>query len=298
VELRHLRYFVAVAEEQNLRRAAARLHVSAPPLSVQIRKLELEIGIDLFTREKRSIRLTDAGRVFLEQARKSLAEANRGIVLARQAASGEFGQLAIGHNTPAGFRVFPKVLPAYRAKWPEVQLTFHSSNNLQQLEGLRRGELDLGFGWLPVPGDEFDAQPLLNEPLIAVLPADHRLANAAKVSIKDLSSEPLILAYRTTDPDAYHEIEQLFLRVGAVINPVCQLDNSLSMINFVAMRIGCSLLPQYASRIHQDGVVYKPIEPPNFVRTLAILKRKGSGDLVNRFYQFAVENFADDAALS
>jgi DNA-binding transcriptional LysR family regulator len=288
MELRHLRYFVAVAEEENLRRAASRLHVAAPPLSVQIRQLEREIGTDLFIRQKRSIRLTDAGRVFLEQARKSLAEAKRGVSMARQAAAGEIGQLAIGHNAPSGFRVFPQILGEFRQRWPEIHLTFHHANNIELLERLRRGEFDLGFGWLPVPADEFDAHALLDEPLTAVLPQKHRLASQRSLSIGDLSGEPLILAYRALDPEAYHAIEQLFLRVGAVMNPVCELDNSLSMINFVAMGIGCSLLPGYARGIRQDGVVYRPLDPPNLVRTLAIIKKRGGGKLVERFFDFTI----------
>ena len=111
MELRHLRYFVAVAEELNIRRAAARLHMAPPPLSVQIRQLETEIGAELFSREKRRMKLTDAGRFYLDHARHLLADVQRGVILARQAANGEIGHLSIGHYTPAGFRVLSKVLP-------------------------------------------------------------------------------------------------------------------------------------------------------------------------------------------
>ncbi len=161
---------------------------------------------------------------------------------------------------------------------------------------MRRGELDVGFGWAPVPGDEFDAEPLLEEPLVALVPEQHRLANKAMVSIKDLSAEPLIVSYRSLDPDAYNEIEKLFLRAGAVMNPTCQLDNSISMINFVAMGLGCSLLPAYAQQIHQAGVLFKPLKPPNFVRTLAVIKRKNAGRLANQLFDFAVDHFRAPAA--
>jgi DNA-binding transcriptional LysR family regulator len=286
---------VAVAERENLRQAANHLNIAPPPLSVHMRKLEQEIGTDLFIREKRSLRLTDAGRVFLDQARHLLAEAGRGLALTRQAAHGEIGELAVGHNTPSAFRVFPVVLPAVRNRWPDIQLTFHSANNLQLFERMSRGELDLGFGWAPVPGDEFDAEPLLDEPLVALVPADHELAKADTVSIRDLSREPLILSYRSLDPDAYHEIEKLFLNAGTVMNPICQLDNSISMINFVAMGLGCSLLPAYAQSIHQEGVVYKRLEPPTFVRTLAVIKRKGAGRLAEQLFDFTVSHFRSAA---
>ena len=304
MELRHLRYFIAVAEELNIRRAAGRLHIAAPPLSVQIRKLEQEIGAELLSREKRKLRLTEAGRVFLEQARKSLAEANRGITLARQAANGEIGQLSIGYNTPAAFRIFPRLVPAFRRKWPEVQLTFHSLKIAQQLEGLRRNELDLSFIWLPVPDEDLDVHELVRESLVAVIPRSHRLASSPTVSIKDLSREPLILLSRSLDPESYYQIQQLFTHAGSVMNVAYQLENSLSMINFVAMGSGCSLLPEYVRNIRQNGVVYKPLRPPNLVKTLAMIKNKGtSSDLANAFYQFAIDtlpasNVATDAPQS
>jgi DNA-binding transcriptional LysR family regulator len=292
MELRHLKYFVALAEKLNFTRAAAALHIAQPALSVQIRKLEEEIGTALLSREGRKVRLTEAGRVFLEQARKSISEAKRGVTLARQAANGEIGHLSIGYNTPAAFRVFPKLVPAFRKRWPEVQLTFHSLKIAQQLEGLRRNELDLSFIWLPIPQEEFDVQELARESLVAAIPSGHRLACMSSVSIRDLSREPLILLSRALDPETYHQIEQLFSRAGAVMNVAYQLENSLSMINFVAMGSGCSLLPEYVRDIRQDGVVYKPLRSPNLVKTLAMIKNKGtSSELANAFYRFAVETF-------
>jgi DNA-binding transcriptional LysR family regulator len=298
MELRHLKYFVALAEKLSFTRAAAALHIAQPALSVQIRKLEEEIGTSLLSREGRKVRLTEAGRVFLEQARKAISETTRGVTLARQAANGEIGHLSIGYNTPAAFRVFPKLVPAFRKRWPDVQLTFHSLKIAQQLEGLRRNELDLSFIWLPIPAEEFDVQELLRESLVAAIPSGHRLASAASVSIKDLAREPLIVISRTLDPETYYELEQLFRRAGAVMNVAYQLENSLSMINFVAMGSGCSLLPEYVRDIRQDGVVYKPLRPPNLVKTLAMIKNKGtSSELANAFYRFAVETFpASDGA--
>ncbi len=289
MDLRHLRYFVTVAQELNVTRAAARLHIAQPSLSLRIHKLEQEVGAELFDRVGRSIRLTQAGRLFLEQAHKTLADVDRGITLARQAAKGETGQLSIGYNAPAAFKVFPKIVPAFRRKWPNIHLTFHSLLGQQQLDGLRRDELDLGFVWLPVATEELDVQELLKEPLIAVLPAGHRLARASAVRIKDLSQEPMILPARDLHPDTYRDIEQRFASAGATLNVAYQLENSLSMINFVAMGIGCSILPDYASTIRHDGVVYRPLRPANFTKTLAIIKKKGRTDLARTFVQFTLQ---------
>ncbi len=287
MELRHLRYFVAVAEELNFRKAAERLHIARPPLSVQIRKLEMEVGADLLSRGGRNIELTQAGRVFLERARQTLAHANQSIVLARQTAAGVIGQLSIGYNMPAGFRVFPTIVPAFKKKWPSIHLTFHDLKISQQLEGLRRDELDVGFVWLPIPEDEFDTQELLQEPMIVVLPENHRLASQPVISIKDLSGEPLVIISRAMDPETFRGIEQMFRRAKAKMNVVYELENSLTMVNFVAMGIGCSLLPDYTRRILQHGTIGIPLEQPMF-KTLAIIKKQGRGDLVESFYRFTV----------
>jgi LysR family transcriptional regulator, hca operon transcriptional activator len=289
MELRHLRYFVAVAEELNFRKAAERLHIARPPLSVQIRKLEMEVGTDLLSRGGRNIELTQAGRVFLERARQTLAHANQSVVLARQTAAGEIGQLSIGYNMPAGFRVFPTIVPAFKKKWPNVHLTFHDLKISQQLEGLRRDELDVGFVWLPIPEEEFDIQELLQEPMIVVLPENHRLAAQPRISIKDLSGEPLVIISRVMDSETFRGIEQMFRRAKAKMNVVYELENSLTMVNFVAMGVGCSLLPDYTRRILQQGTIGIPLEKPMF-KTLAIIKKKGRGDLVESFYRFTVDS--------
>jgi len=290
MELRHLRYFVAVAEEVNFRKAAERLHMATPPLSVQIRNLEREIGVELFSRAGRNIRITEAGRAFLHHARQTLAHANGGIAVARRAANGEIGHLSIGYNTPAEFRIIPKVVPAYRRKWPDVHLAFRRLENSQIIEALRRNELDVGFVCLPIPTGEFEAHELTHEPLVAVLPAEHPLATSPSVSIKDLLREPMILFPKVLDPESYNQIEQLFMRAGSAVNAVYELENSLSIINFVAMGIGCSILPDYARRIRIDGIVYKPLRPKNIVKILAIIKKKKStSEIADAFYGFTLD---------
>jgi len=290
MELRHLRFFVIVAEELNFTRAAARLHTAQPSLSVQIRILEAEVGAQLFAREYRGVSLTDAGRVFLERTRKTVADVERNIALARQAATGEIGHLSIGYDAPAEFRVFPTVLPAFRRRWPDVHLSFHNLKNSQQLEGLRRDELDIGFVFLPIPSGEFDIEELAKVSVILALPANHRLAAAKAVSIKDLSHEPLILFPRSLDPETYNQIEQRFLSVGAVMNVVFETATLLSAINFVSMGTGCAFLGEYARLVNWNGVIYKQLKPPNLVKTVAIIKKRQRGDLVESFYRFTVDN--------
>jgi DNA-binding transcriptional LysR family regulator len=289
MELRHLRYFVAVAEELNYRRAAARLHIAAPPLSVQIKNLEDEIGAPVFARRGRGIVLTVAGAALLDQARRVLTEADKSIALARRAAKGEIGQITIGHNVPAGFRVFPHVVPAFRKLWPDIHLTFHTLPIPQQLARLKREELDIGFVWLPIGKDGLDVVELLDEKLVAIVPDGHALAPTGRISLKDLSHEPLIIPSREADPILYAELEGAFARAGAVLNVAHELENSLSMLNFAAMGLGCCLLPDYASDVRQVGVVYKALKPPGLSKTLAIVKRQDAGDLAQCFFDFTVE---------
>jgi LysR family hca operon transcriptional activator len=290
MELRHLRYFVAVAEELNFTRAAARLHIAPPPLSVQIRKLELEIGTDLLARDGRNIILTEAGRVFLEQARQTLAHANRSITLARRVASGEIGHLSIGYNTVAEFGVLPKIIPAFRRSFPNIRLVFRSLRTPQQMEALARDEIDLGFVCPPVCIDNLDLQVLRRAPFVVGMSTEHRLAAAAHVTFESLSEEPLILYSRTLDPSTFHLIEQHFIRAGSVLNVAYELETPLSMINFAAMGNGCCIVPDYALGIQRAGITYKPLGPPPVLRALAIVKRKDKGVLAESFYQFVLEH--------
>lgn len=181
------------------------------------------------------------------------------------------------------------ILPAFKKRGPNLHLTFHSLTIAQQLEGIRRDELDLGLVWLPIATQELDVQELTKETLVAVIPSGHRLASSAAIKIGDLSQEPLIVPTRQMDAETYRQIEELFGHEGAVLNVMYELETLISVLNFVAMGGACSILPDYTRRIRQDGVVYKPLQPANIVKTLAIVKKKGRGDLAESFYRFTVE---------
>lgn len=289
MDLRHLRNFVVLAEELNFTRASARLHMAQPALSVQIRRLEKEVGTELLCREGRGTKLTDAGRVFLDHARQTLATARLGIVSAQQAAQGETGHLSIGYSTAAEFRIFPSIVPAFKKRWPNIHLSFHQLGALQQIDGLRREGLDIGFTWLPIPTDEFDVVALANEAFAVVVPSNHRLAAEETVSIKSLSREPLVLFARDLNPMLYQELEHLFMRVGAEMNVAYELDSLVSLLNFVAMEAGCSVAPDYLRLIAPPSIVFKPLSPPDLVKTLAIARKKKRSGLANSFYQFTVD---------
>jgi len=292
MELRHLRYFMAIAEELSYRKAAVRLHVAQPALSVQIRQLEVEIGAQLFSREDgRGIKLTDAGSVFLDHARETLSHLGRGVTKARQTAKGEIAHLSIGFVPAAEYRIFPTLIPALKTMWPNVRMTFRDLKTLEQLDAVRRNDLDLGFGWLPIPSKDFEVSKLTEDSFIAVLPKDHPLAAQSEVSIRDLSNEPLIFFPSHLYPDTHRRIERLFLSAGSVMNVVYELENAPSMINFVAMASACSVLPGYVNHIRHDGVAYRPLSPPNLIIALAMIKKRGRGGLVDSICQFTTDAF-------
>jgi DNA-binding transcriptional LysR family regulator len=289
MELRHLRSFIVLAEELNFTRAAARLHMAQPALSVQIRRLEGEVGTELLSREGRSTKLTDAGDAFLEHARKSVAHANQSVSAARLAAKGEIGHLSIGYGTAAEFTIFPTIIPAFQSKYPNVHLSFHQLGVLPQIDGLRRGEIDLAFTWLPISTTEFDIQELTKESFGILVHAHHALASATSISIKELSGEPLVLFARELNPALSNDLEQLFLRTGATMDIRYELDTAVSVLNFVAMGLGCSVVPDYLQLLSRSAVVFKRLRAPNLMRTLAIIKRKGQGGLAESFYRFTIE---------
>ena len=288
MELRHLRYFVAVAEECNFRRASARLNVAQPALSVQIRQLEEEIGTKLFERAGRGVVLTAAGAVFLSYARQALRETKSGVERARQAGSGDIGHLDIGYSTAAGFLVFPTVIPAFRHEHPGVKLNFRSLHLSNQLEALASGEIDIGFGYLPFATEGLDVVPLTKEDLVAVIPVGHRLARERTVSIKDLSGEPLVLPNRAVMPQLRQQITNLFDLNGSNIHVAYEVEHAVNLLNFVGTGLGCSLLPTYVLRMKQDTVVYKKVAPPNLTLELAVMKRKDSRPPADRLFHTAL----------
>lgn len=288
VELRQLLYFLAVAEELSFTRAAVRLHMAQPPLSVQIRKLETEIGVELFTRGSRDISLTPAGEIFLTECRHTLAQAEQSVRLARKSALGAVGHVSIGHVRSAEFAVLPSVVTSFRAAFPDVQFEFVSLPSAEQIQLVRRGRLDIGFVWMPVESDELEVVPIKVESLMAVLSSDHALAAQDSVSISELAPEPLVMFRREVAPPAFHAIEHEFARHGAQMNVAYELGSMMSVINFVAAGGGCGILPRFAAEVARDRVVYRDIDDLEVVYTLAIIMRRGPPGPADRFFHHVV----------
>jgi DNA-binding transcriptional LysR family regulator len=199
-ELRHLRYFVVVAEELNFSRAATRLHMAQPPLSVAIRQLEQELGTDLFQRTTREVRLTEAGRVLLDGARRTLAEADRAVTAAKRAGAGELGQLTVGFSWSARFETLPALGRAFSAQHPDVQLLTHEMWNAEMGSALQSGSMDVAISLCPELAPDIADEVIRTERVIAVLAAKHPLANEEAISLGSLAGDEFVLFPRELAP--------------------------------------------------------------------------------------------------
>jgi DNA-binding transcriptional LysR family regulator len=213
-ELRHLRYFAAVADELNFSRAAQRLHMAQPPLSAAIRQLERELGVELFTRTSREVKLTDAGRVFLLGAQRTLAEADRAVQDARSAAAGELGQLRIAYSWSVRFETLPVLGRALRASHPGIDLLAQEMWNARVAPALASGSIDVAISLCPEIAAELEIEPIRTEPLVALMPAAHPLADAGSISLSSLASEEFVLFPRELAPRLHDVFVAVYRHAG------------------------------------------------------------------------------------
>lgn len=260
MELRHLRYFVALAEELHFGRAAERLQMSQPPLSQQIAALEKELGVPLLRRNSRSVELTEAGRRFLEEARQTLAQARHAADVARRAARGEVGQLRVGFVPVSG--VMPVAIRRYTRQFPDVRLSLRCMASAEQLTALLHGALDVGFVHMPIDVPGLEAEAVQRHPLMAAIPRSNPLSRCSSIAWRALEGEAFIGFPRASAPGAYDMLLGRLREAGFHARIVHETDSLLARLRMVAAGLGISLLPSYAARYPHPGVVLRPLEPP------------------------------------
>ncbi len=261
MELRHLRYFVAVGEHLHFGRAAQALHISQPPLSRQIRSLEQEVGAELFARTSRRVQLTAAGETLLTEAKLLLQHADRLATRTREAALGARGRLAIGFISVADYNVLPGLLRAFRARFPQVVLSLREATTDLQLEALLRDELDVGIVLAPVADPRLAFRPLLREPLVAALAAnDKALVSAKTLSVSALRERPFILFPRPLAPGLYDSIIGVCERAGFSPRVGQEAIQMQTIVSLVSVRMGVALVPRSLTNLKRTGVVYRPLE--------------------------------------
>ncbi len=280
MELRHLRYFVAVAEEGHMTRAAARLGLQQPPLSQQIRALETELGVALFTRLPRGVALTAAGAAFLTEARIVLEGARRAATRASLAARGQEGEIAIGVTTSAILHpAVPRLMRTYTELYPNVALRIEEGNAADLTDALVARNLDVAFLRAVVArphGVVFTE--LLDEELLVAVPAGHRLARARPVSValKDLAGERFILVRRRAAPGMYADVVEACREAGFEPLVATEVGRMLTNISLVAAGVGISLVPASMREIHLGGVRYLRLqEPGKLLAPLTVGARTG-----------------------
>lgn len=276
MELRHLRYFLAVAEELNVTRAARRLNMSQPPLTQQIKALETELGVMLLDRSGYRIRLTDAGRVFALEAGRILGEVRRAAQLARAAASGASGRVRVGFTESASFNpLVTSALRAFRAAYPDVEVSLEEHPSTDLADQLREGRVDVGFVRPPLrEGRALVFDLLEREPLVVAVPLGHPLAHRARVALRELAAETFILYPRAVRPGLADEVVGGCEAAGFTPRIGQYAPQLSSTINLVAASLGISIVPASMRSLQPQLVVYLPLEDEPLQALLGIAYRE------------------------
>jgi DNA-binding transcriptional LysR family regulator len=289
LELRHLRYFVAVAEELNFSRAAERLHMAQPPLSAAIRQLEQELGTELLLRTTREVRLTEAGSTFLEGARRTLDELDRARADAQRAAAGETGQLRIGFSWSARFETLPTIGRSFRQSHRDVSLLTEEMWNARMLPALRSGAIDLAVALCPEIASEFSYAPIRGEPVIALLAQSHPLAGQAKIELRALAEEGFLMFPRELAPRLHEFMTGLCRRAGFEPNLRGESFHSGWELQILADVDVVALAPASVSLGLPDGIAAPLIsDPPDPLETVMIW-RKDDPSPTNRAFRDAAQ---------
>ncbi|UBU15984.1 LysR family transcriptional regulator [Nonomuraea gerenzanensis] len=288
MNLQQLRYAVALAEELNFGRAALREGVRQPPFSQQIGKLEEELGVRLFERTTRQVRLTAAGEAFVAEARTSLAHAELAAEAARRAGRGEAGRLAIGFVGSATNLTLPRVLRRFRARYPGVQVELRELTTAQQAEELRQGLLDVGLLHAPLAGpaaEVLSTRTVARELLLAALPTGHPLAGRTPLPASALAGEAFVLFPRRYGSGLYDQIMAVARAAGfepVVVQEAVQMQ---TIVGLVAAGIGVSVVPESVARLRRGDVVFRPLSPATRVVTLDVTWRTGDPNPVVRNFR-------------
>ena len=263
MELRHLRYFVAVAEELNFRRASERLRVAQPALSSQIKDLEYELGVKLLDRDTGGARLTDAGAAFLPEARRVLEHAHEAVATARAAAKGRRGRLAVGYFAPLFMGLIPDSLKAFHKKYPEVELALVELPLADQIQGLEAGTLQIGFtigGTMTLPPG-LQSTPVARAVIQALMARGHRLAGVRRLTLADMAREPLLSFVAKKGAASVHAevMRRILAGRGLRAASIRLIDGADSFRAMVEGGLGVSMMADFGSFSQNEGLLFRPL---------------------------------------
>ena len=261
MELRHLRYFVAVAEELSFTRAAERLHVSQPPLSQQIKQLEEEVQTQLFDRSRRWVRLTCAGGLFLDHARQVLEEVERAVLAARRTMGSESDRLSVASTTWTNLTAVSRILRCFCEAHRPIQIEVQTLDSMLQVRAVKARTVDVGFMFPPRADDALQIAGLVRYPLVVALPANHRLAARAELSPRDLAGESYVMLAADVAPAYGAIVSKYWERVGVSIRERLKVDQAHALIDLVAAGAGFALVPSSVQECKNQRIVCRRVDP-------------------------------------
>lgn len=284
MELRQYTYFVAVAEELHFRRAAERLHISQPPLSRQISQLETELGVQLFERTSRRVALTDAGEAFLQEARGVLAAVDHSVTTARRVGSGEVGRLRLGFVASAVADLLPRMLQQFRDVAPDVEVELRELTTKLQIDSLAAGAIDVGIARDVREGEGPTCVPIRTEPLIAALPAGHRLAAGRVIHLAELAREPFIVLPRSSIPRVHDRVLALCRAAGFSPTVAQEAVQFPTILSLVEAQVGVAIVPEPVRVFRTAGVAYIGLKDEGATSSVGVVHRPGEpSPIVDRF---------------
>ncbi len=296
MELRHLRYFIAVAEELHFGRAANRLQISQPPLSQQIKQLETELGLLLFSRTRQRVDLTTAGKSFLQNAYKVMNLIDQACEEAKRVDRGESGQLILAFTGAIAFDLLPTILRAYQEKYPNINIILKQMTTAEQIKSFQKKAIHVGLVVMPVNSESLNIELLHEEPFIVVLPKTHHLAKQkGRVNLANLVNEQFIMTPRNSGEGYYDSIISLCQSAGFSPKKTQEAEELHTVVSFVASGMGIAILPSSIQFLKNDDIVYFPLKHdfPTYNTGVAWSKTEIS-PVVHSFISFLRETIIPD----
>jgi len=289
IELRHLRYFLAVAEEGTFRGAAERLYISQPPLSRQIGQLERALGVTVFERTKSGVTLTKAGAAFVPAAQLALAQAERAVAAARRAGRSRSDQLVVGYTIVFDHSAFPDVLTAFRRRHPHCRLIVKRKTSVALVRDIKSGIVDVAFVSSHVDASGLTRETLREEPIVVALPARHRLAGKRQVGLDDLRGDRLFWFERRQNPGFYDYCQAGFAQAGFKPMVIPEPPDHHVLLGLIADGEGIALLPTSLEKVKREGVIFRPLTRRHRLSTgvALVYSERGRSHVLQTFIEMA-----------
>lgn len=283
IDLRQFRYFLAVSETLNVGRAAVRLHISQPPLSRQIRQLEDQLGVDLFVRTPTGMTLTKAGLAFLPEVRRTLAQAEKSVSVAKAAGGVQSDRFVVGYTTVFDRSAIPDVLDRLQMQCPDCRITSKGKHSISLVRDIRNGSMDVAFIGLHTEARGLRVETVLEQPLMVALPSRHPLARKRRIGFDDLRDAPIFRFERRLNPGFHDHCQAFFERIGFSPRTVVEPDDHHILLGLIAEGRGIALISPTLANVRRQGVVFRPlkeVEAKGLTSGIAVAYRDGDASAV------------------